>query len=203
MDSILQEKLKRLVIDSQERCKLVENPDEFIREHIEYSKKTYDMVRSTLHKRWFESNKSFQKRLKSFDNSRSSAIKSHTNYIKEQVKKALIPVYVYYKGTKTLVPDSFYSSFDKADTVTFLEYLEEEDKRKNIITDEDREKARLLNCSLDYVYLQTLMNMTVGNPDLVITVQTKDGGVVTLRTNKKLEPDVLENEVYVKPTLVR
>lgn len=199
----LNDRLNDLVLLSQERYKFIENPDGFIKRKCEWYKAGLDYGRTQLHKRLFQTTKSFQKKLELYDKKIDEQYKAYCYSLKKLSKEALIPVYVYYKGNKIVVPDNFYKSFSDADTVTFLEYLEEDDRKKNIITDEDREKARLLNCNLDYTYLQTLMNMTVGNPDLVITVQTKDAAVITLRTNKKLEPDVLENEVYVKPTLVR
>lgn len=205
MNTFLQERLKRLMIDSQERCKFIENPDEFIKNKIEYAKKTYDSVRQSLHKKWFETNKSFQKRLEAFDESRNEAIKSRTNYLKELTKKALTPVYVYYKGTKTLVPDSFYSSFYEADTVTFLEYLEEEDQKRNIITDEDREKARLLNCDVNYNYLQALINKMTNVPDLVITIKHKNDMTVVLRRtgSEEADNDLTNNELIIEPLMVK
>ena len=201
----LQERLKRLMIDSQERCKFVENPDEFIKNRIEHAKKTYDSARQSLHKRWFETNKSFQKRLEAFDESWNEAIKSHTNYLKELTNKALTPVYVYYKGTKTLVPDSFYSSFYEADTVTFLEYLEEEDQKRNIITDDDREKARLLNCDVNYNYLQALINKMTNVPDLVITIKHKTDmtGVFRRTGSEEADNDLTNNELIIERLMVK
>lgn len=205
MNEFLKERLKRLMIDSQERCQFIENPDEFIKNRIEYAKKMYDSVRQSLHKKWFETNKSFQKRLEAFDESQNAAIKSRTDYLKELAKKALTPVYVYYKGTKTLVPDSFYKSFDEADKVTFLEYLEEEDRKRNIITDEDREKARLLNCDVNYNYLQALINKMSNVPDLVVTIKHKDGQTVVLRRtgSEESDNDLINNELIIEPLMVK
>lgn len=197
----LDEKLKNLIIYSQERFKFIENPNEYVKLECEDYKKSWENIRPQ--KKWFETNKHFQKRLELFDKERNESCKSYADDLKRLAKEALIPKYVYYKGTKILVPDSFYGNFNSADINTFLEYLEEEDRKKNIITDEDREKARLLNCNLDYNYLQTLMNKMNNNPDLVITVKTKDNAVITLRTNKKLDNDIMENEVFVQPTLVK
>lgn len=199
----LDEKLKNLVIYSQERFKFIENPGEYVKLECEDYKKSWENRHSQLQKKWFETNKHFQKRLELFDKERNENCKAYADNLKKMAKEALIPKYVYYKGDKLQVPNSFYTSFWAADINTFLEYLEEEDRKKNIITDEDREKARLLNCNLDYNYLQTLMNKMNNNPDLVITVKTKDNAVITLRTNKKLDNDILENEVFVQPTLVK
>lgn len=205
MNELLEERLKRLMIYSQERCRFIENPDEFIKNRIEYAKKTYDSIRQNMHKKWFETNKSFQKRLESFDESRNAAIKSHTDDWKRWAKNALTPVYVYYKGTKTLVPDSFYRKFDEADTVTFLEYLEEEDRKKNIITDEDREKARLLNCDVNYNYLQALINKMTNVPDLVITIKHKNDMTVVLRRtgSEEADNDLTNNELIIEPLMVK
>lgn len=187
----LDERLKSLMIDSQDRCKFVENPDEYIKNEI----KKYT---TQLHKKWFETTKKFQKRLELSD-------KAYSIEMKKRGKQALIPVYVYYKGDKILVPNSFYSRFDKPDTTTFLEYLDETDRQKNIITDEDREKARLLNCDVNYNYLQTLINKMTNVPDLVITIKHKDNMTVVLRRTDKEEADdtIVNNELIVEPLMVK
>ena len=61
----LEEKLKKLVLLSQERCKFVENPEEFIKNKIEEFKDLLDKERSKMHKRLFETTKRFNNRLAS------------------------------------------------------------------------------------------------------------------------------------------
>lgn len=203
--SVLDEKLKNLVIYSQERFKFIENPDEYIKLECEDYKKSWENRRTLLHKKWFETNKNFQKRLEIFDKERNESCKSYADDIKKLAKEALVPKYVYYKGTKILVPDSFYNNFSYADTTTFLEYLEEEDRKKNIVTEEDREKARLLGCDVNYNYLQTLINKMTNVPDLVITIKHKDGMTMILRRTgeEEADKDISGNELIIEPLLVK
>lgn len=179
--------MKPLNILCQERYNFIANPEQYLKDY--FTKEKAALSKKLIY--FF--------RKKKIQQDYEKKIKSIKSSIKEYVK----PTYVYYKGNKIAVPNDFYIDYKTPDIEAFIKYLEEDDRKKNIITDEDREKARLLNCNLDYNYLQTLMNKVAGNPDLVVTIQTKDAAVITLRTNKKLEPDVLENEVFVKPTLVR
>ena len=201
----LDEKLKNLVIYSQERFKFIENPDEYIKLECEDYKKSWENRRALLQKKWFETNKSFQKRLEIFDKERNESCRSYADDLKKLAKEALVPVYVYYKGAKILVPDSFYSNFHSADTTTFLEYLEEEDRKKNIVTEEDREKARLLGCDVNYTYLQTLINKMTNVPDLVITIKHKDDMTMVLRRTGEVEADndISSNELIIEPLLVK
>lgn len=203
--SLLDEKLKNLVIYSQERFKFIENPDEYIKLECEDYKKSWENRRALLQKKWFETNKSFQKRLELFDKKIGESCKEYADDLKKIAKVALIPVYVYYKGSKILVPDSFYGSFHSADTTTFLEYLEEEDRKKNIVTEEDREKARLLGCDVNYNYLQTLINKMTNVPDLVITIKHKDGMTMILRRTgeEEADKDISGNELTIEPLLVK
>ena len=198
----LDEKLKNLVVYSQERFKFIENPDEYVKLECEDYKKSWENRR--LQKKWFETNKHFQKRLGLFDKERNESCKSYADDLKKLAKEALVPKYVYYKGDKIKVPNSFYTSFWAADIVTYLEYLEEEDKKKHIITDEDREKARILDCNLDYNYLQTLINKINKNPDLRVTIRTNDGATITLDNYKQLPKDEDFSDIVIeKPTLVK
>lgn len=199
----LEEKLKKLVLLSQERYKFVENPEEFIKNKIEEFKDLLDKERSKMHKRLFETTKRFNNRLALFDKKKTNAIKFYTDCLKKDAKKALTPVYVYYKGNKIVVPNSFYSNFNVAVTEIFLEYLEEDDRKKNIITDEDRAKARLLNCNLDYVYLQELINKVNTSSDLVVTVKTKDGSIINIHRQEKDVDVEMPNEIIVEPLKVK
>lgn len=199
----LEEKLKKLVLLSQERYKFVENPEEFIKNKIEEFKDLLDKERSKMHKGLFETTKRFNNRLALFDKKKTNAIKFYTDCLKKDAKKALTPVYVYYKGNKIAVPNSFYSNFNVAVTEIFLEYLEEDDRKKNIITDEDRAKARLLNCNLDYVYLQELINKVNTSSDLVVTVKTKDGSIINIHRQEKDVDVEMPNEIIVEPLKVK
>lgn len=199
----LEEKLKKLVFLSQERCKFVENPEEFIKNKIEEFKELLEERSKIMHKRLFETTKRFNNRLALFDKEKINAIKFYTDCLKKEAKEALTPVYVYYKGNKIVVPNSFYSNFNIADTDIFLEYLEEDDRKKNIITDEDRAKARLLNCNLDYVYLQELINKVNTSSDLVVTVKTKDGSIINIHRQEKDVDVEMPNEIIVEPLQVK
>lgn len=197
----LEEKLKKLVLLSQERYKFVENPEEFINNKIEEFKDLLD--KSKIHKRLFETTKRFNNRLALFNKKKTNIIKFYTDCLKKDAKKALTPVYVYYKGNKIVVPNSFYSNFNVAVTEIFLEYLEEDDRKKNIITDEDRAKARLLNCNLDYAYLQELINKVNASSDLVVTVKTKDGSIINIHRQEKDVDVEMPNEIIVEPLKVK
>ena len=199
----LEEKLKKLVLLSQVRCKFVENPEEFIKNKIEEFKELLEERSKIMHKRLFETTKRFNNRLALFDKEKINAIKFYTDCLKKEAKEALTPVYVYYKGNKIVVPNSFYSSFNIAETEIFLEYLEEDDRKKNIITDEDRAKARLLNCNLDYVYLQELINKVNTSSDLVVTVKTKDGSIINIHRQEKDVDVEMPNEIIVEPLQVK
>ena len=200
----LEEKLEKLMISSQERSQFSENPDAFIKRKCEEYYKRNDERHDNLKKRWYETKKHFQKRLELFDNELAENYKRYCSSIKNLSKEALIPTYVYYKGSKIQVPDSFYRSFYSADVETYLEYLAEEDRKHNVITDEDREKARLLNCGVDYVFLQNLINKMNVNPDLVVTVTTKDGSVINIRKTSHEEVETITtNELFIEPQKVR
>ena len=200
----LEEKLEKLMISSQERSQFSENPGAFIKRKCEEYYKRNDERHDSLKKRWYETKKHFQKRLELFDNELVENFKRYCSSIKNLSKEALIPTYVYYKGSKIQVPDSFYRCFYSADVETYLEYLAEEDRKHNVITDEDREKARLLNCDLDYNYIQTLINKMNINPDLVITIRTKDGATINMRKQTNKEPeDLLDNSIFISPEMVK
>lgn len=200
----LEEKLEKLMISSQERSQFSENPDAFIKRKCEEYYKRNDERHDNLKKRWYETKKRFQKRLELFDNELAENFKRYRSSIKNLSKEALIPTYVYYKGSKIQVPDSFYRCFYSADVETYLEYLAEEDRKHNVITDEDREKARLLNCDLDYNYIQTLINKMNMNPDLVITIRTKDGAAINMRKQTDKGPeDLLDNSIFISPEMVK
>lgn len=189
------------IIETQERYKFLENPEQYLKDT--HKKWKEFKLRTLPEKKWYYPKSLYCKKIEKLKQS----IEERYNELMHNVKKDAIrisqPTYVYYKGEKLKVPSDFYYNYEYADIGGYLYYLEEEDKRKHVITEEDREKARLLDCNLDYNYLQTLMNKLTNNPDLVITVKTKDNAVITLRNNKKLDNDVMENEVFVQPTLVR
>ena len=77
--------------------------------------------------------------------------------------------------------------------------------KKNIVTDEDREKARLLDCNLDYNYLQELINKINKNPDLNVTIKTKDGATIHINAIPKQEDkdDLAFKELFVEVPKVK
>lgn len=50
---------------------------------------------------------------------------------------------------------------------------------------EEKKKQELLNTNIDYNFLQTLINKTNENPDLVITIYFKSGDKMTLQSQFK------------------
>jgi len=70
----LEEKLKKLVLLSQVRCKFVENPEEFIKNKIEEFKELLEERSKIMHKRLFETTKRFNNRLALFDKEKINAI---------------------------------------------------------------------------------------------------------------------------------
>lgn len=50
---------------------------------------------------------------------------------------------------------------------------------------EEKKKQELLNTNIDYNFLQTLINKTNENPDLVITIYFKSGDKIILQSQFK------------------
>lgn len=184
----VEEQVSSLLITSQERFLFLENPVQYLTK-LKYK----NMPRKKL----LESKQAYSKRLETF----YDLTKKEVKILAEEYVQ---PSYVYYKGQKIQVPDDFYLDYKTPDKTTYLEYLEEEDRKKNIITSEDREKARLLNCGVDYNYLQTLINKMNVNPDLTVTIKTKDGSIINMRKTETVEDvDVGSNEIVVEPLRVK
>ena len=165
-----------LLLLSQERYKFLENPKGYI-----LNLHKYDLDKPI--KKWYETKNHYNKRLTEYNKLK----KLNDAAIKKRIEKYTQPTYIYYKGQKLEVPNDFYISYCCADTEAYLDYLYEEDCKKNIVTDEDREKARLLDCNLDYNYLQELINKINKNPDLNVTVKTKDGATIHINAIPKQE----------------
>ena len=184
-----------LLLLSQERYKFLENPKNYI-----LGLHKYDLEKPI--KKWYETNYHYLNRLNEYNKLK----KLNDAAIKEEIKKYTQPVYVYYKGQKLEVPNDFYISYCCADTEAYLNYLHEVYEEENIITDEDREKARLLDCNLDYTYLQEIINKINKNPDLNVTIKTKDGSTIHMNAIPKQEDkDDLSafNELFIEVPKVK
>lgn len=171
----------------QARYNFIANPEQYLRQYY-------------LEKRNAELSKlSSLFRTKKIQQDYEEKIKNIKNDVNRYVQKS----YVYYKGNKIAIPNDFYVDYKTPDVEAFIEYLEKEDELKHIVTDEDREKARILDCNLDYNYLQTLINKVNKNPDLRVTIRTNDGATIILDNFKQLAKDEDFNDVIIdKPTLV-
>lgn len=165
-----------LLLLSQERYKFLENPKGYI-----LNLHKYDLDKPI--KKWYETKNHYNKRLTEYNKLK----KLNDAAIKKEIEKYTQPMYIHYKGQKLEVPNDFYISYCSADTEAYLNYLYEEDCKKNIVTDEDREKARLLDCNLDYNYLQEIINKINKNPDLNVTIKTKDGATIHINAIPKQE----------------
>lgn len=183
------------MLEEQERYKFIENPESYLKDL--YTKERHRKLNELPRKKWYELKSSYYKRISVLIANIEKDYYKKMKNIKKEAKEALSPTYVYYRGGKLEVPADFYLNYKTADILGYLKFLKEEDERKHIITDEDREKARLLDCSLDYNYLQALLNKMRNSPDLTITVKTKDGATIILRQNKQVENDLYTNEVLV------
>lgn len=191
-----------IILASQERYKFLENPAAYLDKL--YADKKDAALKSIPKRKLFESKKHYDKRKAEYISSVNSEYDKSKKEIKEEANKYSKPAYVYYNNQKLTVPNNFYYDYNTPDLERYLDYLVSEDERKNIITDEDREKARLLNCGVDYVFLQNLINKINVNPDLVITITTKDGSVINIRKTSHEEVEtVTTNELFIEPTLVR
>ena len=195
-----------LVKKSQERFKFLENPEEYLKNLLEKNiEKEYDEYLENYPKKFYESRKSYEERI----SQKRLELDAYTDkpfskeLYKTEAKRWTQPQYVYYNENKIEVPNNFYSDFKTPDKVAFIEYLVEQDEEKHIVTQEDREKARLLDCNLDYNYLQTLLNKMNVNPDIVISIKTKDGALITIRKQEKEDLDnIVNNDIFIAPDIV-
>lgn len=183
------------MLECQERYKFIESPEAYLEDL--YGEERRRKLNGLPLRKWYEPKSSFYKKTSMLIADIEKNYNRKMKNIKKEAKEALSPAYVYYKGNKIEVPNDFYLDYKTADIPGYLNYLKEEDERKHVVTDEDREKARLLDCSLDYNYLQTLLDRMRNSPDLTITVKTKDGATIILRQNKQVENDLYTNEVLV------
>lgn len=184
-------------LKSQERFKFLENPVDYIGNIIQL-----EIDSNRPHRRWLETRKHYLKRLDNYEmSSRNSRSPKSIKRLAEEYSK---PTYVYYGRRKIKVPDDFYLDYKTPDIEGYICYLAKEDERRSIVTDEDREKARLLNCDLDYNYLQTLINKMNLSPDLVVTIRTRDGAVINMRKQDKNEDDdILNNNLFISAEKVK
>lgn len=191
-----------IILASQERYKFLENPVAYLEKL--YADKKETALKNIPKRKLFESKKHYDKRKVEYISSVNSEDNKSKKEIKEEANKYSKPAYVYYNNQKLIVPNNFYYDYNAPDLERYLDYLVSEDERKNIITDEDREKARLLNCDLDFNYLQTLINKMNVNNDLIITIKTKDGAVINMRKQDKQESDdIFGNNIFISPEKVR
>lgn len=193
--------MDRLTIRSQERYKFLENPEGYLKDlHTWYRDLKKQLIRP---KKFFEPQFLYEAYLKQQIVAIERVYTEALRRVKADVAEYTKPTYVYYKGAKLTVPNDFYSSYKDADVVAYLDYLETEDAKKHIVTDEDREKARLLDCNMDYNYLQTLLNKISNNKDLVISIRTKDGATIVLKSvAKESSDDLSTGELLIEPEMI-
>lgn len=191
-----------LIKKSQERFKFLENPVEYLKKETEnnianeYNKYLKENPRT----RW-ESKESYKER------TAQELSRLDSTYTKKwyetEAKKWSQPQYVYYNDSKIEIPNNFYLDYKTPDKNAFIDFLVARYKEKHIVTQEDREKARLLDCNLDYNYLQTLLNKVNLNPDIVINIKTRDGALITIRKQEKEElEDAINKEIFIAPDIV-
>ena len=192
----MKEELKNLVVYSQERFKFLENPVGYLKNLMEkYILRDYNDYLRNYHKRYWESEEHYKERTSQKLLYLKNYVYNHTEeWFKDEAKTYSQPQYVYYNENKIEVPNNFYLDYKTPDKITFIKYLVEQDEEKHIVTEEDREKARLLDCNLDYNYLQTLINKMNVNPDIVISIKTKDNALITIRKQEKEDLDTLINK---------
>lgn len=190
-------------IKCQERYAFMENPKAFLEERL--SSMTQDQIDNIRKKRLLETRKHYN----SFKERKVKEIKDAESKLKKDIsamiKKYTASAFIYFKGNKIQIPNDFYITYKEADAEGYLNYLIEEEARLNIVTDEDREKARLLNCDVNYTYLQTLINKMTNVPDLVVTIKHKDGQTVVLRRigQEEADNDLINNELTIEPLMVK
>lgn len=192
-----------LVKKSQERFKFLENPEEYLKDLMKKNiEKEYDEYLKDHPKKYWESEKSYNKRTE--QKLLYLSTYNHTEeWYKDEANRYSQPQYVYYNENKIEIPNNFYLDYKTPDKAAFIEYLIEQDAEKHIVTQEDREKARLLDCNLDYNYLQTLLNKMNVNSDIVISIKTKDGALITIRKQEKEDLDnIINNNIFIAPDIV-
>ena len=193
-----------LVKKSQERFKFLENPEEYLKDLMEKNiKKEYDEYLKDHPKKYWESEKSYNKRTEQKLLYLNDTYNHTEEWYKDEANRYSQPQYVYYNENKIEIPNNFYLDYKTPDKAAFIEYLIEQDAEKHIVTQEDREKARLLDCNLDYNYLQTLLNKMNVNSDIVISIKTKDGALITIRKQEKEDLDnIINNNIFIAPDIV-
>lgn len=194
-----------LVKKSQERFKFLENPEEYLKKLMEKNiENDYKDYLEDHPKKYWESEKSYKERTEQKLLFLKKYVYSHTEeWYKDEAKTWSQPQYVYYNENKIEVPNNFYLDYKTPDKAAFIEYLVEQDEEKHIVTQEDREKARLLDCNLDYNYLQTLLNKMNISSDIVISIKTKDGAIITIRKQEKEDLDnIIDNNIFITPDIV-
>lgn len=193
--------MDRLTIGCQERYKFLENPEGYLKELHAWSR---DLKKKLIRPRkFFEPQFAYRNYVEHQIAAIEGVYTEAMRKVKADAAEYTKMTYVYYKGAKLAVPNDFYSSYKDADVVAYLNYLEAEDAKKHIVTDEDREKARLLDCNMDYNYLQTLLNKISNNKDLVISIRTKDGATIVLKSvAKESNDDLSTGELFIEPEMI-
>lgn len=201
----MKEELKNLVICSQERFKFLENPVEYLKNLMEkLVLRDYNDYLRQSPKRYWESEKHYEERTsQKLSYLKNYAYKHTEEWYLDEAKTYSQPQYVYYNENKIEIPNNFYMDYKTPDKITFIKYLVEQDEERHIVTEEDREKARLLDCNLDYNYLQTLINKMNTNPDIVISIKTKDNALITIRKQEKEDLDnIINKDIFIAPDIV-
>lgn len=68
-----------------------------------------------------------------------------------------------------------------------MELLKKAIKYYNDLRKEKLLRKRLVNKDFDYDYLEKLINQVSINTDLVVSIKTQDGSLITIRNEKKQE----------------
>lgn len=193
-----------LVKKSQERFKFLENPEEYLKDLMEKNiEKEYKDYLKDDPKKYWESGKSYKERTERKLSYLNDTYTHTEEWYKDEANRYSQPQYVYYNENKIEIPNNFYLDYKTPDKAAFIEYLVEQDAEKHVVTQEDREKARLLDCNLDYNYLQTLLNKMNINSDIVISIKTKDGAIITIRKQEKEDLDnIVNNNIFITPDVV-
>lgn len=193
-----------LIKKSQERFKFLENPEEYLKKLMEKNiEKEYKDYLKDDPKKYWESGKSYKERTECKLSYLNDTYTHTEEWYKDEANRYSQPQYVYYNENKIEIPNNFYLDYKTPDKAAFIEYLVEQDAEKHIVTQEDREKARLLDCNLDYNYLQTLLNKMNVNSDIVISIKTKDGAIITIRKQEKEDLDnIVNNNIFITPDIV-
>ena len=193
-----------LIKKSQERFKFLENPEEYLKDLMKKNiEKEYKDYLKDDPKKYWESGKSYKERTERKLSYLNDTYTHTEEWYKDEANRYSQPQYVYYNENKIEIPNNFYLDYKTPDKAAFIEYLVEQDAEKHVVTQEDREKARLLDCNLDYNYLQTLLNKMNVNSDIVISIKTKDGAIITIRKQEKEDLDnIVNNNIFITPDIV-